>query len=549
MRSRSSRRRQVIHAAIAATACTVALSACGGGSSKHSSSTRPATSPTKSSTTATQAPTHPLAVYTYNASSGSGPQPMRVSIYDLRRDGPFLVLDFGISCPDQASSGCDTSDTLKPLNPNSSGQLINSIKTDTDTAAGVTLIDPGNLLQYLPVRDSEGRPFTSKLPLISDTRNYLAWVRYPAPPASVTSMDITFPNGGPQVSGVPISDGSGPTAETGVASSPAPFVQTAATTTTTGLHLPVQALVATSGNPAGSDAESAHQDTITLSSDVLFRFAKSSLTAKARSILAGAAAQIKSRAVGSVAVTGYTDSIGSNAVNVPLSIARAKSVVKALAPNTPSVKYVASGKGSADPVAPNTQPDGADNPAGRALNRRVTIVFAVKKLAPPKPPAPAAPSTASAASSQTATFKAGPPMNKDHYSLSVDSLFREGNLMVARLSIGCLTSGGCTSESDMLGTNTVPPELAPFQYVLNGAFGISGFYVVAPQSGTEYLVLHNIGGAPLTGSVNANIGHGQVYKYWAYFPAPPAGVDAVTLVTPQGGTRIRVPVSPSPPPA
>ena len=28
-----------------------------------------------------------------------------------------------------------------------------------------------------------------------------------------------------------------------------------------------------------------------------------------------------------------------------------------------------------DPVAPNTKPDGSDNPAGRAKNRRVEIVI------------------------------------------------------------------------------------------------------------------------------------------------------------------------------
>jgi outer membrane protein OmpA-like peptidoglycan-associated protein len=31
--------------------------------------------------------------------------------------------------------------------------------------------------------------------------------------------------------------------------------------------------------------------------------------------------------------------------------------------------------GKADPVAPNTKPDGSDNPDGRRLNRRVTISF------------------------------------------------------------------------------------------------------------------------------------------------------------------------------
>ena len=82
-------------------------------------------------------------------------------------------------------------------------------------------------------------------------------------------------------------------------------------------------------------------------------------------------------------VTGYTDSIGTPSVNGPLSQARAQSVVSALTPLTPGINYQAAGKGDADPVAPNSFPNGQDNPAGRALNRRVTIVFAVKKPTPP----------------------------------------------------------------------------------------------------------------------------------------------------------------------
>ena len=36
------------------------------------------------------------------------------------------------------------------------------------------------------------------------------------------------------------------------------------------------------------------------------------------------------------------------------------------------------GFGATKPVAPNTMPDGSDDPAGRQLNRRVEIIFARK---------------------------------------------------------------------------------------------------------------------------------------------------------------------------
>ena len=138
---------------------------------------------------------------------------------------------------------------------------------------------------------------------------------------------------------------------------------------------------------------------------MLFQFDKSNLTPRARAILGPLAAKIKSRAVGPVQVTGYTDSIGTNQVNIPLSHARAVAVVAALQPALPGVTLRANGLGAADPVAPNTKPDGTDNPAGRALNRRVTITFAVKAPATATPPvsAPAA-SAAQGAATRTVSY-------------------------------------------------------------------------------------------------------------------------------------------------
>lgn len=59
-----------------------------------------------------------------------------------------------------------------------------------------------------------------------------------------------------------------------------------------------------------------------------------------------------------------------------VSPARA-AVVNALQRQTSnsSVTYRAFGKGEADPVAPNQNPDGTDNPSGRQRNRRVTVSY------------------------------------------------------------------------------------------------------------------------------------------------------------------------------
>jgi outer membrane protein OmpA-like peptidoglycan-associated protein len=117
--------------------------------------------------------------------------------------------------------------------------------------------------------------------------------------------------------------------------------------------------------------------TVTLSSDVLFAFNSSTLTATAHQTIDHLAARLRSGGAKSIFVDGYTDSIGSAAYNLGLSGRRAASVQQALqaalgGPGAPRI--ITRGHGEADPVAPNTK-DGHDNPAGRAQNRRVVISF------------------------------------------------------------------------------------------------------------------------------------------------------------------------------
>jgi hypothetical protein len=96
-----------------------------------------------------------------------------------------------------------------------------------------------------------------------------------------------------------------------------------------------------------------------------------------------------------VTIAGYTDSMGAETLNKTLSQDRAQAVKDYLVNHGASTnKYVVVGYGETNPVAPNTNPDGTDNPAGRALNRRVeiTVVAAsntcpVVSLQPSVPPA------------------------------------------------------------------------------------------------------------------------------------------------------------------
>jgi len=119
---------------------------------------------------------------------------------------------------------------------------------------------------------------------------------------------------------------------------------------------------------------------IDLAADVLFDFDKSDLLPKAESTLQKAADLIKQRAVtsGVVRIEGHTDGKGTPSYNQKLSERRADSVKRWFeAHGLQYLKFSTAGFGATKPVAPNTKPDGSDDPEGRAKNRRVEIV--VKK--------------------------------------------------------------------------------------------------------------------------------------------------------------------------
>lgn len=115
---------------------------------------------------------------------------------------------------------------------------------------------------------------------------------------------------------------------------------------------------------------------IELQADVLFDFDKSVLRAEAESALGKVAEVIRSQP-GTVAVEGFTDSKGSDAYNRRLSEGRAASVRTWLSSEggVPAARISARGLGEARPVAPNTKPDGSDDPEGRRQNRRVEIAI------------------------------------------------------------------------------------------------------------------------------------------------------------------------------
>lgn len=118
-------------------------------------------------------------------------------------------------------------------------------------------------------------------------------------------------------------------------------------------------------------------NTFKVSADVLFAFDSSTLSPNAQAVLSSVVKQLRTRHSGTVSVLGYTDSIGKPSYNLSLSRRRADAVRAFLEAKVgvPALTYRARGFGEADPVAPNTLPNGQDNPAGRRQNRRVVIVY------------------------------------------------------------------------------------------------------------------------------------------------------------------------------
>jgi outer membrane protein OmpA-like peptidoglycan-associated protein len=123
--------------------------------------------------------------------------------------------------------------------------------------------------------------------------------------------------------------------------------------------------------------QSANGIVVVLPENILFDFDKYNLRPSAAPTLAKLAVLLKNYAQAPVSINGYTDSIGSDGYNQALSENRAESVKTYL---TKQLKISANrlttkGFGKAEPVAPNTNSDGSDNPTGRQKNRRVEVII------------------------------------------------------------------------------------------------------------------------------------------------------------------------------
>lgn len=111
--------------------------------------------------------------------------------------------------------------------------------------------------------------------------------------------------------------------------------------------------------------------------DVLFEFDRADLTDTARQKIAAVAEIVVRLAPDrTLSVEGHTDSIGDEEYNLDLSLRRAVAVAEALQANgVAQAKLRTVGHGERHPVAANETPEGRDDKAGRAQNRRVEVVI------------------------------------------------------------------------------------------------------------------------------------------------------------------------------
>ncbi|HTD98546.1 MAG TPA: OmpA family protein [Mucilaginibacter sp.] len=112
--------------------------------------------------------------------------------------------------------------------------------------------------------------------------------------------------------------------------------------------------------------------------NILYDFNKADLRPESKIALDGVVAAMNDNPLIKIELGSHTDSIGSDTYNLKLSQKRAQSCVDyIISKGIAKSRIIAKGYGESIPKAPNSLPDGHDDPAGRQLNRRTE--FTVKQ--------------------------------------------------------------------------------------------------------------------------------------------------------------------------
>lgn len=415
---------------------------------------------------------------------------------------------------------------------------------------GFKLLDPVGGKLYYGFRDGNigALGFGSRLKEISlqPGVGYEATVYFPPLPARVSSVTVLTPGTTGEITGVPVSAGtySAPVAtgesaeikELNAPKSPGDSVELPVVEPPAGAW----SLAAdVSGTISAADRESTTSPTrrsVALRSDILFPFGKATLTAKAKTIIGEAAREIMSSAdpADPITVVGHTDAIGADADNQVLSEKRARAVVAELRGDLGGAwRFTASGRGETQPLADETNPDGSDNPEGRARNRRVEFGYPLAAATPSGTAGPAVVDDDTAAatrdgSSDSRSDAAGPVS----FRLTVHPFRRDGQYLVAAFDLANTSGTKLDTSWGYFRSATYPgPSFASFA-------------VIDPASGTAYRTAYvTVDGVKswIEGRPHSLTSADGQRSYF-YVAAPPASVTSVTFDAGPFGKITGVPV-------
>jgi outer membrane protein OmpA-like peptidoglycan-associated protein len=299
------------------------------------------------------------------------------AVHAVRRIEGGTVLYYSIGWPKAAAGQVQAFSMYPQITP---GDRWAPVKVGI---AMQRLVDSVGLRSYLTLaaEDNAGCICSdvSALPSTAGTM-YALYQVFPELPAETTAVDVWL-GFGSVVADVPVEDGALEPAVPGGAPIPLgsgwPQVDVDAVAASPEVPRSVRELEerSTSLDGTTTTTETSEQVSIDVSSDVLFAVDSADLSRQATRRIAEVADTLNERAAaGDVAVTGHTDSTGSDKHNDDLSRRRAQAVAAALEPllTVPDLNLVIEGRGEREPVADN------NTEAGRQENRRVTISFTPK---------------------------------------------------------------------------------------------------------------------------------------------------------------------------
>jgi outer membrane protein OmpA-like peptidoglycan-associated protein len=445
---------------------------------------------------------------------------------------------------------------------------VTSLANEADTpsfgtagAAGIhnlhfDLVDPVGRKLYRPMYDDIETTVGSAATQSEPGVRYEAVLYFAPIPKGVDTVTVISPGTAGEFTGVPVVDSNGPV---GPAAPTPSSGETPARGSTKAWPLvqpqgqpkgEVQDLYDITENATQSKTASGTDETIGLSTDVLFAFDSAQLSDRAKAVLDGVAAETRAKADPAkppILIEGHTDGKGTPAYNLPLSQRRAEAVHKELQARLGSgYQYQVAGKGETEPIA---EEGGADDAKARQKNRRVEVSYHLKQqtsgttvspgatatheatVGAPGGPAPFRPDDGATVASRTADFNYGDSKRR----IDVKPFYRDGAYLVAVFDV----------------TNLGPGQVSwLFTYAGDSGGNFGSFSVVDPATKLIYRGVRIGPDNPDNyddnyvdpGLANFRAAANTTNRGFFYVPAPPPSVRSVTLDAGSFGQIPNVPI-------